>query len=190
MNSRPSGLAWMGGAFAATAAAAAVVLVWRGAGPAGTHVALRVTARLAFLFFWPGYVGGALTTLFGDAFRPAKIRARALGLAFAAALAVHLGLVSWLCWIGSPPAARTFEIFGAGVAWTAMLALLSIEPLGAAAQGRFWRTMRSLAVHYLAFLFILDFVRLAPNQGPAELAQYLPFAASRSWAHCSGSRRG
>ncbi len=31
---------------------------------------LQVTAQFAFLLFWPAYVGGALTSLFGDAFLP------------------------------------------------------------------------------------------------------------------------
>src|SRR5271166_5751498 len=60
----------------------------------GVPVALAATARLAFLIFWPGYVASALTSLFGSAFSSLREHARELGLAFAAALILHLGLVA------------------------------------------------------------------------------------------------
>src|ERR1700723_1753124 len=56
----------------------------------------RVTARWSFLFFWLSYAGGAMAILFGPAFAGLARQARALGLAFATALQVHIGLVVWL----------------------------------------------------------------------------------------------
>jgi hypothetical protein len=76
----------------------------------GVYVALAATARLAFLIFWPAYAGGALASLFGSVFLRLREHARDLGLAFAAALSVHLGLVACLCVIGHAPGVWTFVI--------------------------------------------------------------------------------
>jgi len=46
---------------------------------------VRYTARWSFFFFWLSYTGGALAILFGPVFAGLARRARALGLAFAAA---------------------------------------------------------------------------------------------------------
>ena len=74
-------------------------------------MALKATARLSFLLFWPAYVGGALTTLFGPAFEGLKQRGRDFGLAFASAHLVHIALVTWLVHIGAAPSIRTFVFF-------------------------------------------------------------------------------
>src|SRR5271155_1311125 len=81
---------WMAGAFCAALALAVAVV---GIGGHGFRVALDATARLNLLIFWPAYAGGALAALFGNAFAPLRDNARNFGLAFAAALTVHLGLV-------------------------------------------------------------------------------------------------
>jgi hypothetical protein len=68
---------WMAAAFCTALALAigamAVVLVTQHRLRIGPG--LEVTARFAFLFFWPAYVGGALTSLFGDAFLPLRTQA-------------------------------------------------------------------------------------------------------------------
>ena len=64
------------------------------------------------LLFWPAYVGGALTALFGNVFAPLRDNSRNFGLAFAAALSIHLGLVGCLCATGNVPDAKTFIVFG------------------------------------------------------------------------------
>jgi len=169
-------LPWMAVAACAAAALAIGALTHFGAGKPGLETALRLTARLAFLFFWPSYAGGALVALFGPTFRPVKRRARAAGLAFAAVLAVHLGLVGALCWIGSAPAAETFAIFGLAAAWTGLLALASIERFGRALGASGWWVLRNIGMNYVAFAFALDF--LGPrHQTPVRyLAEYAPFA--------------
>ena len=177
MKSRQRDAAWMGSAAGAAVLLTVGVFAYRGARPAASMRLSRVTARLAFLLFWPSYVGGALVTLFGPRFQPLKVRARRFGLAFACVLAVHLGLVGRLCWIGSAPSTATFAIFGVGVAWTSILTLLSIESLGQAAGAKVWWIVRNIGLNYLAFLFILDFLRLEPRQTLPHLAEYLPFAA-------------
>ncbi len=167
---------WVATAFGSTVAIAAWVLTHRGVGRVGVESALRMTARLAFAFFWPAYVGGALAALFGPRLGWLKARGRALGLAFATVLAVHLCLVGYLCWIGSPPPVSTFVIFGLGVAWTALLGLVSIERLGRAVGAVARWTLRNFGMNYLAFLFILDFVKLREPNSVAHAIEYVPFA--------------
>ena len=87
---------WMIGALGGALALAGAVLAGYGTGPVGIGQAVRYTARWSFLFFWLSYVGGAMAILFGTAFAGLARRARALGLAFATALQVHIGLVVWL----------------------------------------------------------------------------------------------
>jgi hypothetical protein len=166
----------MGAAATAAAALAVGAFVHFGVGKTGTGTALRLTARLAFLLFWPSYVGGALVTLLGPTFRLIKRRARELGLAFAAVLAVHLGLVGWLCWIGSAPPARIFVIFGVGVLWACLLALFSIERLGRLGGSMGWWILRNIGMNYIAFAFALDFLTPLHKGTAGHLAAYLPFA--------------
>jgi hypothetical protein len=163
---------------AAGAAIALAVSVFAhlGVGKIGTETALRLTARLAFLLFWPSYVGGALVTLFGLTFQPIKRRAREFGLAFASVLAVHLGLIGWLCWIGSAPSVKTFAIFGMAVLWTYLLALFSIKRLGQVVGSMGWWILRNIGMNYIAFAFALDFLPPLHNATARQLAAYLPFA--------------
>src|ERR1700760_4465178 len=93
----------MSAAFGTAVVLAAVTLAISGIGTTGLHRALRVTARFSFLLFWLAYAGGALKTLFGSAFQPIAWRGRDLGLAFAAAHLVHIGLVVWLYRIATQP---------------------------------------------------------------------------------------
>src|SRR5436305_7517565 len=87
---------WMIGAVAAALALAGAVLSDYGTGPDGIGQAVRYTARWSFLFFWLSYVGGAVAIVFGRPFGGLARSTRKLGLAFAAALQVHIGLVIWL----------------------------------------------------------------------------------------------
>jgi len=138
-------------------------------------LALEVTARFAFLLFWLAYVGGALTSLFGDAFLPLKSCARELGLSFAAAIAVHLGLVATLCLAGYPPPFGTFVIFGSAAGCTYLLALLSVRRLRDALPVNVWPLIRFVAMNYILFAFILDFRR--QTHGLVDVVKYLPFLA-------------
>jgi hypothetical protein len=128
---------WMAMAFCVSLGLAIGVLAFFGDEQRGVSIALQATARLAFLFFWPAYVGGALNSLFGDLFMSIRRHARELGLAFAAALLVHLGLVVRLCALGSPPSPETFGIFGLAAGFTYLLAVLSVDCLRQGLPGKF-----------------------------------------------------
>jgi hypothetical protein len=172
---RPQAWGWMAIAFISTLALAAAVLFRFGAGRDGTELALKMTARLAFAFFWPAFVGGATARLFGAAFDPVARRARVLGLAFAAALAVHLTLVAWISWIGDAPGLRTFLIFGVGAGWTTLLALASFKALGAQISPLGWWVLRNVGMSYLLFDFALDFFKPPPMHSLLVKVEYVPF---------------
>ena len=90
---------------------------------------------------------------------PVRDRARELGLAFAAALTVHLALVAWLIALGAPPALRVFVIFGFGAFLTLLLTLLSIPGLSAHFSRSTLSWFRSLAMTYIALAFLRDFAQ-------------------------------
>jgi hypothetical protein len=140
---------WMGTALGANLFLAAIILATSGSGVHGTSLALDATARVAFLWFWAAYAGGALPILFGAAFLPLKQLGRELGLAFAAALLVHLALVSWLCWIGAAPPIGVFVFFGPVAALTFILALLSFGNLHRILGPKPWRLLRTIGMNAL-----------------------------------------
>jgi hypothetical protein len=171
---------WMIGAFAGALALAVVVLAEYGTGPGGLGQAVRFTARWSFLFFWPSYAGGAMAILFGPALAGLARRARALGLAFAAALQVHIGLVVWLgVVIGQIPLqGGLLGFFLVALFFSYLLALLSFG-IGMRGLGRLWRPLLFLATTYILIAFGRDFVlgALDPkNQQWPYAAEYLPFA--------------
>jgi len=150
-----------------------------GAGPGERVVlALRATARWSFLLFWLASTGGALTTLFGSRFQALAHRARDLGLAFASAHLVHLGVVAWVYYSSpDPPVRSTLIFFGIAAVWTYVLAVLSVKRLSARLNPRVWRTVRTLGVEYIGLAFLTDFAKHPFQGGVLEVANYLPFLA-------------
>jgi len=171
---------WMIGALGGGVALAGAVLAHYGTGLVGIGQAVRYTARWSFLFFWLSYAGGALPVLFGPAFAGLARRARALGLAFAAALQVHIGLVIWLgVVIGQIPLQGGILLFFlAGLFCTYLLVLLSFG-IGTRNLGRLWRPLLFLATTYILVAFGRDFVLGALGQNVRHwryAAEYVPFA--------------
>jgi hypothetical protein len=170
-------MTWLVFAFGAELGLAIVVLGSEGSGVTGTTLALDVTARFSFLLFWPVYAGGALAALFGPAFLPLKRHARELGLAFAVAHLVHLGLVVWLCHLGPAPSANTFVIFGVAVFWLYLIAFISaggqLQRLHPLAR----QLMFFVGLNYIAFAFAVDFFANPLQGGAKRISFYLPFAA-------------
>lgn len=167
----------MGSAFAVAAALAVAVLAAVGAGEHGTVAALQVTARLSFLLFWLAYAGGGLVALFGPAFQPVKRHGRELGLAFASAHLVHVGLVAWLCWIGAAPVTGVFTFFVPPLAVVYILALFSIRRLQQMLGRRAWWLLRTVGMTWIAYAFASDFLRYPLQGGAKYVVEYLPFAA-------------
>ncbi len=166
-------LVWMALAFCASLGLAISVLSVFGLRP-GLYIALAATARLAFLIYLPAYVGGPLVSLFGDAFLPIRKHARDFGFAFAAAILAHLGLVTSLCAIGSPPPAKTFAVFGLAAVFTYLLALLSVRRVRQLLPEKFWPLIRAVATNYIVLAFIKDFANSPLGDFRHEIL-YLPF---------------
>ncbi len=166
---------WMAAAFLISLALAASALAVFGAGERGTAIALRVTARWMFVLFWPAYAGGALAKLGGPRFAALARRGREFGLAFAAAVAVHVGLVLWLVDIAADRAGQML-FFWAGTACTYLLVLLSLPHLREALGQLLWRLVCTAALEYIALVFAVDFI-VEPFQDFAHYPPgYLPFA--------------
>ena len=171
---------WMIGAFGGALALAGAVLAGYGTGPGGIGQAVRYTARWSFLFFWLAYTGSAMAILFGPAFAGLARRARALGLAFAAALQVHIGFVIWLgVVIGQIPLQGGILLFFlVALFCTYLLALLSFG-IGTRNLGRLWRPLLFLATTYILIAFGRDFLWGALYLDVRHwllFVEYVPFA--------------
>lgn len=168
---------WIGAGLGANMLLAAIIFLARDTGVHGTETALAATARVAFLWFWGAYAGGALTTVFGTVFLPLKQHGREFGLAFAAALLVHLSLVAWLCWIGGAPAAGVFIFFGTAAAFTYLLAIFSFGNLHSLLGLRGWQLLRIVGMNFVLYAFFKDFTQGPLFGGLWHAVGYLPFAA-------------
>ena len=173
---RPRTGLWMVTAFAAALVVALGVLMVKGTGESGIGAGLRLTARVAYLFFWPAYIGNAAATLFGAPFTPVARCTRELSLAFASAILVHVGLVIWLALISPPQplAEAVMPFFAIGVVWVYLLAGTSTDFVRTTFEAHFLRALRTIGVEYIALTFFTDFVILAkdPFKYPAL---YIPF---------------
>jgi hypothetical protein len=171
---------WMIGALGGGVAIAGAVLVHYGTGLVGIGQAVRYTARWSFLFFWLSYAGGALPILFGPAFAGLARRARALGLAFAAALQVHIGLVIWLgVVIGQIPLQGGILLFFLIALFCTYLLVLLSFGIGTGNLGPLWRPLLFLATTYILVAFGRDFLLDAPGQLTQHwlsFVEYVPFA--------------
>lgn len=168
---------WIGFAFGAEFLLATAVLAVTGITAVGVGLALRLTARLAFPLFWLAYAGGALTVLFAPRFELLRRQARVFGLAFAAAMTVHLALVATLCVIGAAPAASVFVIFGTAAACMYTLALFSIARLRQALGPRGWKVLSFVAMNYVGLAFLSDFSNDLFAGGVKHALSYWPFLA-------------
>ena len=169
--------AWMGAAFLIALALALIVLAIFGAGGQGIEQALRITGRWSFLLFWLAYVGGAMAKLWKLQLGGLVHCGRELGLAFASAQLVHVGLVLWLLHITTGPVGSML-FFWIGVLCTYLLSLFSLPRFRDALGLRFWWAFRLFALEYIALVFADDFI-LIPLQATGFRSypvSYVPFA--------------
>ena len=169
---------WMWSAFAVALFIAGLSLVWHGSGEEGTLLGLKLTARWSYLWFWWAYTATAWATLLGARLRVLAMRARDFGLAFAAAHAIHVGLVVWLYQIAAhPPGVRTLAFFTVAVFFTYLLALLSFRRFSGWLTPRAVSVIRTIGVEYIALAFLVDFAGppITPTFSYAFL--YGPFLA-------------
>jgi hypothetical protein len=176
MKSASRAALWIGSAFGGALALAVGTMLIEGTGLSGTTTGLRLTARFSYAFFWLAYVGGAIRILFGPALGMVARCARELGLAFASAQLVHVGLVVWLAWISPPQPIRdaVMPFFAIGVVWTYVLAALSLGRAGDVFSPHMLRVLRTIGSEYIALTFFTDFV-LLPTYPPPHVILYVPF---------------
>ncbi len=172
--------AWVVGSFGGALTLGVAILVAAGTGPAGLELAVRATARWSFVYFWLSYAGGATATLFGPALAGLARVARPAGLAFAAALAVHIGLVVWLGVVTGrvPLQGGLLWFFLVALFFADLLALLSLG-IGVHRLGRLWRPLLVLGTTYILIAFGRDFVLGAlatKGRSWVYAAGYVPFA--------------
>ena len=174
---------WMGLAFAIAFGLAATVLTRKGTDAKSLVMALQLTARWSFLLFWMAYAGGAMAALFGSALEPLAGRGRELGLAYAAAHLIHLGLVVWLFRISpsAPLSGEGFVFFMIAMVWTYLLAIFSFGGLSKTLGSRGWRAMRTAGLNYILLAFAVDFlpggIHGIAHHEVGRLVRYAPFAA-------------
>jgi hypothetical protein len=170
-------VSWMWAAFFIAFALAVIVFVIFGIGERGTAIALRATARWSFLLFWLAYAGSAIAWRCGSRLDVLARNGREMGLAFASAQLIHVGLVLWIIHIAKdPPGAMLF--FWVGIFCTYLLALFSLPRLRDALEPRLWRIFRTIALEYIAIAFAADFILIplvGGGVGKYPLS-YLPFA--------------
>jgi hypothetical protein len=183
MKHKTNTILWIGMAFGVSLGLAITVLCITGTDTKSIQLALQLTARWAFLPFWMAYAGRAMAELFGPILEPLARRGREFGLAYAAALLVHLGLVVSLFLITSRPPLTgvILAIFLVGAVCTYLLAVFSFGGLAKVLGSTGWYALRIVGMNYILFAFALDFVRVAAH-GPAHygrwrLVEYAPFAA-------------
>jgi hypothetical protein len=168
---------WICAAFCAALTLALIALAAMGTGGKGTGVALHLTGRLSFLFFWPAYAGTAMATLFGTRFIILARHGRNFGLAYASAHLVHVGLVARLVSMSDRPILEAImPFFVIGVVWTYVLALSSVERLNNLFAPNHWRILRNVGLEYLALVFFADLVLLPIHAHTHRPLEYLPFS--------------
>jgi hypothetical protein len=167
--------AMMWTAFVVALALAVIMLVIFGVGERGTAIALRATARWSFLLFWLAYAGGAIARLCRPSFSGLARHGRDLGLAYASAQLIHVGLVLWIIHVTAGPSGA-MVFFWIGIFCTYLLALFSLPRLRDALEPRLWRILRTIALEYIAIAFTADFITLHWDGLGKHPLSYLPFA--------------
>jgi hypothetical protein len=162
----------MSAAFVIALVLAAIFLVIFGVGERGTAIALRATARWSFLLFWSAYAGSAIARLW-PRFNVLARHGRDLGLSYASAQLIHVGLVLWIIHVATRPGGA-MVFFWIGISCTYLLALLSLPRLRDALDPRLWRILRTIAMEYIAIAFTADFINL--HSDALGKLSYLPFA--------------
>ena len=164
----------MSAAFLVALGLAVIVLVIFGVGERGTAIALRATARWSFLLFWPAYAGSAIAWLWPRLKGFARY-GRELGLAYASAQLIHVGLVLWIIHVATGPSGA-MVFFWVGIFCTYLLALFSLPRLRNSLEPRLWRILRTIALEYIAIAFTADFITLHAHDLGKHPLSYLPFA--------------
>ena len=154
----------VGAATLANLAVAAALLAVAGSGVAGTELALRITARVSFVWFMMGFLASPLEQL-----RPSRLsawlmkRRRALGVVFGLSMSIHVGFILRLYVLHHPeqPPMVTEADFYIGIPGLVMVALLtatSFEVLRRRLSDRAWERLHRTGIWVVWAIFFLCLV--------------------------------
>src|SRR5262249_6056763 len=115
---------------------------------------------------------------FGPVFTTLQRRGREVGLCFASALIVHLGLAVWLfrVSVNQPIPDSSVFFFSLGIVATLILTIYSVKRLPEMLKPTYWRIVPIIATEYIAFLFLSDFAMRPLESSLKHLVGYLPFS--------------
>jgi hypothetical protein len=143
---------------------AGTVLAAGDAGREATRLALRLTARLSFVYFMLAFVASPLARL-----RPGAVsrwlvgHRRALGVAFGASMSIHVGCILRLYVLYSPdrPPMVTDADFLIGVPGLVLVALMTVTSLMAIRRRiapRTWKRLHTVGLYAVWSIFFLCLV--------------------------------
>lgn len=163
---------------------AGAVLVIAGTGSDGTRLALRVTARLAFVLFLAAFVARPLHRLAPGAGTTWLMRHRSLiGVCFGLSLSIHAALIIRLFLLARPewPAvvqSTDITIGLPGLGFVLAMVITSHPHVRRAMHGGLWRLLHTAGVWLVWFIFIaclMDSMTAKALHNPSW--QYWPFIA-------------
>jgi DMSO/TMAO reductase YedYZ heme-binding membrane subunit len=143
---------------------AGVVLAAGGGGRDATRLALRTTARVSFVYFMLAFVASPLARLRPGPFsRWLLRRRRALGVAFAASMSVHVGCILRLYTLYAPerPPMVTDADFLIGIPGLVLVALMAVTSLIAVRRRiapAHWRRLHTAGIYVVWSIFFLCLV--------------------------------
>jgi DMSO/TMAO reductase YedYZ heme-binding membrane subunit len=179
-TAQPGDWALIAGGASLTVILAAALFTWFGSGSDGTELALRMTARLSFVWFMLAFVAAPLHQL-----RPSRLstwllrRRRAFGVTFGLSMAVHVVCIQRLFMLYAPeqpPMVTTadFLIGIPGLVLVGLLTLTSLDALKRRLSPVAWRRLHITgiwAVWAIFFLCLVDSVGRKTTDHPI-LAYY------------------
>jgi hypothetical protein len=163
---------------------AGTVLVAGGGGREATRLALRLTARLSFVYFMVAFVASPLARLRPGTFSRWLVRRRrAFGVAFGASMTIHVGCILRLYTLYAPdrPPMVTDADFFVGVPGLVLVALMTATSLIAVRRRippRAWKRLHTVglyAVWSIFFLCLIDSVSRKETDHP--VVAYYAFIA-------------
>ncbi len=163
---------------------AGTVLVAGDGGREATRLALRLTARLSFVYFMVAFVASPLARLRPGTFSRWLVRRRrAFGVAFGASMTIHVGCILRLYTLYAPdrPPMVTDADFFVGVPGLVLVALMTITSLIAVRRRippRAWKRLHTVglyAVWSIFFLCLIDSVSRKETDHP--VVAYYAFIA-------------
>lgn len=147
-----------------------------GTDEAGLRVLVRATARISFLLFLPVYVAAPARRLWrNDLTRWLLANRRYLGVSFFVAHALHLDAIILLSILmGDAFQTSLVTLLGGGLAYVLVFAMAatSFDRMVAWLGPKRWKALHRFGIHYIAFIWLIQWTPLALFESVA----YAPMA--------------